>query len=82
MDVKALSFVHLDFDLYLSMIETLQYIEPRLIERSIIVIDDYLCQVEGVVNAVTEFLGSSHNWIVIPVYPGQGVLFQRSWLDA
>ena len=81
-DVKALSFVHLDFDLYLSMIETLQYIEPQLIERSIIVVDDYLCRAEGAVKAVTEFVASSRNWIVMPVYPGQGVLFHRSWFDA
>jgi len=81
-DVKALSFVHLDFDLYSSTIETLQYIEPLLIERSITVLDDYKCQADGVVKAVREFTASSRKWIVMPVYPGQGILLHRSWLDA
>lgn len=81
-DVKTLSFVHLDFDLYSSTIETLQYVEPRLIDRSLIVLDDYMCQADGVVKAVEEFTGSSHRWIAMPLYPGQGLLLHRSWLDA
>jgi O-methyltransferase len=81
-DVKALSFVHLDFDLYSSTFETLQYIEPRLIERSIIVLDDYKCQADGVVKAVAEFTVSSRKWIAVPIYPGQGILLHRSWFDA
>jgi O-methyltransferase len=81
-DVDGVSFVHLDFDVYSSMAATLDYLSSRLIERSIIVVDDYFRKAEGVVKAVREYTASSRDWMVLPVYPGQGVMLHRSWFDA
>jgi hypothetical protein len=78
-DVDNLSFAHIDFDLYASIVETLEYLDSRFIDKSVIVIDDYLRTSEGVVKAVAEFLETSRHWAAIPVYPGQGVLLHKSW---
>ncbi len=53
-----------------------------LAERSLIVVDDYMRTAEGVVQAVDEFVALTGDWIVFPIYPGQGLLIHRSWMRA
>ena len=49
------SFVHLDFDLYQSTIDTFNFIKDRLEKNAIILFDDYnLINQEGVKKAVED----------------------------
>ena len=49
------SFVHIDFDLYNSTIDTFNFIKNRLEKNAIILFDDYnLINQEGVKKAVTD----------------------------
>ena len=49
------SFVHLDFDLYQSTIDTFNFIKDRLDENAILLFDDYnLINQEGVKKAVED----------------------------
>jgi O-methyltransferase len=74
-----LSFVHIDTDLYESTAKTLDYLRPRLIDRSVVVFDDYLRSVDGVVRAVREFTAAHPDWAAFPLFPGQGLMINRDW---
>jgi O-methyltransferase len=74
-----LSFVHVDTDLYESTAKTLDYLRPRLIDRSVVVFDDYLRSVDGVVRAVREFTAAHPDWAAFPLFPGQGLMINRDW---
>jgi hypothetical protein len=79
--LAPVSFVHLDVDIYKASIESLLYLEQEhvLLERSLIVLDDYKRKAEGVNKAVAEFTSSFKNWVCLPIFPAQGVLFRRDW---
>jgi hypothetical protein len=78
-EISNLSFVHVDTDLYESTAKTLAYLRPRLIDRSVVVLDDYLRSAEGVVRAVREFTAAHPDWAAFPLFPGQGLMINRNW---
>ena len=78
-EISNISFVHVDTDLYESTAKTLDYLRPRLIDRSVVVFDDYLRSVDGVVGAVREFTAAHPDWAAFPLFPGQGLMINRDW---
>ena len=52
-----------------------------MMHRSLIVLDDYKRSAEGVNNAVAEFIEAHDDWRVLPLFPAQGLMFDRSWFD-
>ena len=78
-DIAPISFVHLDADIYKSTIESLEYLRDRMIDRSLVVLDDYFRRAEGVNRAVQEFTARQKSWMAFPIFPGQGLLIHRSW---
>ena len=78
-DLGPFSFVHLDADLYQSTIDSLEYLRDRLLDRSLIVLDDYFRRAEGVNRAVAEFTSRHKAWAAFPLFPGQGLLLHRNW---
>lgn len=73
------SFVHLDVDIYKATLESLIYLDNKMMEKSFILIDDYNRSCEGVNKAVEEFLQTSDNWRAFPLFPSQGLLIHKSW---
>jgi hypothetical protein len=51
-----------------------------MIDRSLIVLDDYNRRADGVNKAINEFTKAKRFWAVFPVFPSQAVLVHRSWL--
>jgi hypothetical protein len=80
-DLSNISFAHIDTDLYESTAKTIEYLRPRLIDHSIVVFDDYLCSVDGVIKAVGEFTCAHPDWAAFPLFPGQGLMIHRNWFD-
>jgi len=79
LELGPISFVHLDADIYKSTIESLEYLNDRMIDRSLIVLDDYFRRATGVNQAVSEFTTRHKSWAAFPLFPGQGLLIHRSW---
>jgi hypothetical protein len=50
-----------------------------LIDRSIVVFDDYFRSAEGVMKAVKEFTAAHRDWVTFPIFPGQGLMIDREW---
>lgn len=73
------SFVHLDVDIYKATLESLLFLDNKMMEKSFIIIDDYNRSCEGVNKAVEEFLQTTDNWRVFPLFPSQGLLIHKSW---
>jgi hypothetical protein len=80
--VRDVSFAHLDVNLYESCRTSLCYLADRTLERSVIVLDDYGREAEGMILAANEFVAENDDWAVVPMYPGQGVLLHKSWFGA
>lgn len=78
-DISNVSFAHIDLDLYQSTLDTLEFLDGRFIHKSIIVLDDYMRGVDGVMKAVREFQSAHPEWISFPMYPGQGLMVHESW---
>jgi hypothetical protein len=81
-ELSPISFVHLDADLYRSTIESLEFLRDRMLEHSLVVLDDYFRRAEGVNRAVEEFVARHREWAAFPIFPGQGLLIHRSWFGA
>jgi O-methyltransferase len=79
LSIQDLSFAHIDVDLYESAKRTLDYLSTRFIERSIIVLDDYLRKADGLMKAVKEFETKHPEWVSFPIFPGQGLMIHNSW---
>lgn len=79
--IRPVSFVHLDADIYKSTIESLNYIEREhiLLDKSLIMLDDYGREAEGVNQAVKEFTSANPRWRAFPLFPGQGLLVSSAW---
>jgi len=79
--IAPVSFVHLDVDIYKATIESLVYLEKKkiLMNKPLIVLDDFHRTAEGVNQAVAEFTGANKNWTSFPLFPGQGLLIHSSW---
>jgi O-methyltransferase len=80
-ELGPLSFVHLDVDTYGATADSLRYLESRLLPRSLIVVDDYRRSAAGANKAIDEFTAQSPHWRALPMFPGQALLFHRSWFD-
>ncbi len=78
-NIGPVSFVHLDVDLYKATIESLYYLHHLMMEKSLIVLDDYLRKTEGVNQAIAEFVAQEREWTCFPLFPGQGLLVHSSW---
>ena len=79
MEISNISFAHVDTDLYESTINTLNYLRPRLIEKSIVVLDDYLRGADGLIRAVREFTTAHPDWVTFPMFPAEGLMIHRDW---
>lgn len=77
-----LSFAHVDVDIYSATLETLRYLSTQMIDRSLIVVDDRHRRAEGADAAVEQFLAEDRRWLELPMFPAQGVLVDRHWLDS
>jgi Macrocin-O-methyltransferase (TylF) len=80
-NIRNISFAHIDVDLHKSTIDALEFLHPLFIDRSIIVLDDYLRSVEGVMKAVRHFQARHPEWVSFPMYPGQGLMVHSSWFS-
>jgi hypothetical protein len=80
-EISNVSFAHVDLDLYESTVNTLEYLRPRLIEQSIVVFDDYLRGVDGVIKATREFSEAHPDWVIFPSRRrlGRGAEIARLW---
>jgi hypothetical protein len=78
-DLGRISFAHLDVDAYEPTIRALEYLQQFMLDSSLIVLDDYLRRADGVMAAVREFTAKNRHWAAFPMFPGQGLLVQKSW---
>lgn len=81
-DLGPLSFVHLDVDVFQATRDSLAFIRPLMTPRSMIVLDDFKRGAQGVDRAVEQFVSAHPDWLAFPLFPGQGLLLNRSWFDA
>ncbi len=79
--IAPVSFVHLDVDVYKATLESLNYLEQEriLLDRSLIVLDDYDRNAEGVNQAVAEFTAAHKHWLAIPLFPAQCLMLTAAW---
>jgi hypothetical protein len=75
------SFAHIDVDIYQSTVDTLFFLRPHFLDRSIILFDDYLAGADGLMKAVREFERTFPDWRSFPMYPGQGLMVHESWFS-
>jgi hypothetical protein len=78
-NMSDISFAHLDVDLYQSTVDALEFLNSRFIEKSIIVLDDYMRSADGVMKAVWQFQAAHPEWVSFPIYPAQGLFLHKSW---
>jgi len=81
--LPRISFVHLDVDTYKATAESLGYLleSELMLPRSLIVVDDFL-RGTGVDQAVAKVLAEHADWRSFPLFPAQGLLVPRSYLEA
>lgn len=79
--LAPVSFVHLDVDIYKATLESLLYLEREhiLMEKTLMVLDDYDRNAQGVNQAVAEFTTAYTKWLAIPIFPGQCLMLSQSW---
>ena len=75
LDLRDISFCHLDVDIYDATKHSLEYLAPRLATHGLIVVDDVdHRETPGVRRAVDEFLVNHPSFLFIPMFPCQAVL--------
>jgi O-methyltransferase len=80
LDLQPIAICHLDVDVYEATRDCLTFIAPRLGARSYIVLDDVNRNVKGVDRAVQEFLAANPSFLLIPLFPSQGLLLStKCW---
>jgi len=83
LDLEPVAFCHLDVDVYEATRDCLNFLAPRLGPKSLIVLDDFNRGVKGVERAVQEFLAANPSFLVIPLFPSQGLLLSaKLWGEA
>jgi hypothetical protein len=80
--VRNVAFAHVDVTLFESCRGTLDYLAPRSRPSAIWVVDSYRRRTEGVDRAADSFVAENRDWVLLPIYPGQGVLLNRASLHA
>lgn len=78
LQLPAVSFCHLDVDVYEATRDSLAFLADRLAPRSLIVLDDFQRGAHGMDRAVQEFLESRADFTCFPMFPGQALLFARA----
>lgn len=82
-DLRPVSFCHLDVDVYEATLRSLEYLEDKLAPRSLIVLDDFQRGAHGLDKAVSEFLARRPSFMYLPMFPGQAVVFSTAlWTGA
>jgi len=77
-DLHNIAFCHLDVDLYEATLKCLNYLAPRMAPRSLILVDDLgHVTTPGVRKAVQHFLAQSPSFLLIELFPCQGLLLPR-----
>ena len=79
--IGPVSFLHLDVDIYKATIESLNYVvsEHILMDKALVVLDDYDREARGVNQAVAEFMSAHRQWTAFSLFPGQGLLLSAGW---
>jgi hypothetical protein len=77
--LAPLSFVHLDLDTHEATRAALEFLAPRMIDRSLMVLDDFCRTADGVNRALAEFLDRATDWALFPLFPSQALLVHRTW---
>jgi O-methyltransferase len=80
-DLGPISFVHLDVDIFEATRDSLNWLDGKLMKRSLIVIDDYSRTADGVNKAVKEFIDIHPGWMVLPLFPSQALLIPQTWFN-
>lgn len=76
--VRDVSFAHVDVDIYDSCRRSLEYLAPRATPSALFVVNDYLrWKTAGIKYAAQDFLAAHPAWLMLPAFPGQGVLLHR-----
>ncbi len=74
-DLRNIAFCHLDVDLYDATLKSLNFLAPRLAPRSAILIDDLdNKETPTVREAVNDFLAGNPSFLLIEMFPYQGLL--------
>ncbi len=77
-DLRDIAFCHLDVDLYEANLKCLNYLVPRLALRSAILVDDLgHVATPGVRRAIHHFLAQNPSFLLIEMFPCQGLLLPR-----
>lgn len=77
----AVSFVHLDVDIYQSTRDGLEFLADKMMARSLIIVDDFDRTADGVNRALSAFVKAHPNWTVLPLFPSQALLLPQSWFE-
>lgn len=80
-DLKPISFAHIDVDSYKATIEGLQFADGCMMEESLILLDDCNRKAGGVDKAIGEFVKGKRVCAVVPLFPSQALLIHKSWFD-
>jgi hypothetical protein len=77
-DLHNIAFCHLDVDLFDATLKSLNYLAPRLAPSSAILVDDLdHTETPGVRKAVHQFLAENPSFLIIELFPCQGLLLPR-----
>lgn len=74
---RSFSFVHIDVDLYQPILDSIEFFFPRLINKGIMVFDDYGCSAfPGAKKAVDEYLRTLSNSFFLSLPSGEAFLIK------
>jgi hypothetical protein len=76
--VADIAFAHVDVVVYQSCRDALDYLVGRAVPGALLVVNDYRRQTGGPTRAGQEFIAAREDWVALPIYPGQAVLFDRT----
>ena len=81
MNLDNIAFCHLDVDIYEATRDSLEFIAHRLAPRGLIVLDDVGSRrnLQGVQQAMTDFLADHPTFLAFPMFPCQAVLLPNTF---
>lgn len=78
LDLRNISFCHLDVDIYDATANSLEFLAPRLASKGMILVDDYgHRETPGVMKAVADFISAHPLFFVVPMFPCQALLLSK-----
>jgi hypothetical protein len=78
LNLGPIALCHLDVDVYLATSESLAWLRTRLAPRSAILVDDVNRRCRGVDRALAEFTAAFPEFLLLPLFPSQGLLLNRN----